>query len=422
MALSDLIGELKSSASDAFLPFVRGVGSGASMGLHKYPAAAGMVLLNQLLEKNPQLTMSEALQLINEQQQTDRQNNPVASYGGEIAGSIVPGVGMVGKAANAVARGTTSVLAPVATATAMGAGQGAVSAFNERQNLDDAPMGAGLGALGGLAGGSLQTVANKVGRWAGTSAQKKAADQSYEAANKATKKMAAHEERARELIETRQNLVLEKLAQKGDVSVDFLRNAVKTDPEMAAGVAQKVAEGVKKDRLIQKELNLHRRAQASYRANLGNESRAREFLTFANDRANPDALVLERMAETGRTPVKTLIDNVVSPRAMGGPVPLGMLGGGALGGIYDLYRGGNGWSGALTGSLTGGAIMAKPALISAAAGTTRATGATMPLAEAGRLALPTFTAGAGEGPDEFEEYLRKPAQAEADEFEQYRRR
>ena len=136
--LRDLLKELKEGA----LPAVRGVGSGASLGFVKYPSAALMVLMDQVMAKNPNLTMSEALQLINEQQASDRENNPVASYGGEVLGSLVPGA--------AAARVATTLPAAIGA----GAAQGAAAGFNERQDLGDAGVGALLGTAG-VAGGRM---------------------------------------------------------------------------------------------------------------------------------------------------------------------------------------------------------------------------------------------------------------------------
>ncbi len=124
------------------LATVRGFGSGASMGLHKYPAAAMMMMLDQMVG-NGQLSHREAMDIINQQQQEDRARYPVASYGGEIAGAFVPGA--------AAARGITSL----GGAMRAGAGMGAVQGYNEQQRPMDAATGAALGGALPAAGHAI---------------------------------------------------------------------------------------------------------------------------------------------------------------------------------------------------------------------------------------------------------------------------
>lgn len=129
MALKDLINELKQGT----MPFVRGLGTSATLGAIKYPSAALMVLIDQVRAENPRLSFKEALELVNAQQATDRAEAPIASLAGETLGSLAPGVG--------AARVATTLPA----ALGAGAAQGAVAGFNERQDIGDAGLTALLG-------------------------------------------------------------------------------------------------------------------------------------------------------------------------------------------------------------------------------------------------------------------------------------
>lgn len=156
--------ELAGGVKQGFLPAIRGVGTGASMGLHKYPAAGIMKALDYLMGEG-KMTYAEALEAINAQQQEDRDENPVASYGGQIVGSLSPagaarsaGIGI----AKAVPNTIGGLMKSVAGAGAVGAGQGAISGFNENQDLTEAGLGAGLGAILGGAGQAISGLGSKV--------------------------------------------------------------------------------------------------------------------------------------------------------------------------------------------------------------------------------------------------------------------
>lgn len=143
MALRDLLTEFKKSV----LATARGIGIGGSLGLIKYPAASTMVLVDKLMADNPQLTFDQALDAINQQQARDRAERPLAAYGSEIAGALVPGV--------ALARTATTIPAAIGG----GVAQGALSGFNEAQQLQDAGIGAvagGVLAPAGMVAGKAQ--------------------------------------------------------------------------------------------------------------------------------------------------------------------------------------------------------------------------------------------------------------------------
>lgn len=168
---------------DAFLPFVRGVGTGATMGLHKYPSAGIMMALDKLMGEG-NLSFGEALQVINDQQANDRETNPVASYGGQVVGSLVPAGNMVRAGANIarmVPAGAVGMATGIGSGAVIGAGQGAIGGFNERQDLGDAAIGAGLGTVLGGASSTLGAVGNKAIR----ETARKVAERHYGQANAA---------------------------------------------------------------------------------------------------------------------------------------------------------------------------------------------------------------------------------------------
>lgn len=165
MALRDLLGELKENT----LTTARSVGTGASLGFVKYPAASVMMLADRVMADNPQLTFRQALALINEQQQRDRAERPVAAFGGEIAGSLVPGAGLV--------RAGTSLPGAIGTGAAMGA----AGAYNENQEPNAILPGAAFGAVGGGAGRLVQSGQEKAVRFAASRVGAQRADEAAQA-------------------------------------------------------------------------------------------------------------------------------------------------------------------------------------------------------------------------------------------------
>lgn len=165
MSLRDLLGELKENA----LATARGIGTGATAGFIKYPAASVMMLVDRVMADNPQLTFREALSLINEQQQTDRAERPVAAYGGEIAGALVPGAGLV--------RAGTSLPGAIGA----GAALGGAGAYNENQDPNAILPGMAFGAAGGGAGRLLQSGQEKAVRFAAGRVGAQRADEAAQA-------------------------------------------------------------------------------------------------------------------------------------------------------------------------------------------------------------------------------------------------
>lgn len=136
---------------------VRGFGNSALLGLQKYPAAALMAAASKISGETG-LPLKDAFKLaletINDQQTNDRQEYRAASTLGELAGLAVPGVNAA-RAVTNISRlvpGTAGRVLTAGGAGAVGAGQGAIAGFNERQDLGDAALGAGAAALGGVVG------------------------------------------------------------------------------------------------------------------------------------------------------------------------------------------------------------------------------------------------------------------------------
>lgn len=131
----------------------RGVISGGSVGLSKYPAAAMMLMMDQsgLTEqvKRGKLTWNEALTLLEEQQARDYAENPKATIAGNLAGAGALGL-------------LTSGASTIPAAMAVNAGLGGVQGYTQKEDLTDAAIGAGVGAVAGGATKGIQTGVSKL--------------------------------------------------------------------------------------------------------------------------------------------------------------------------------------------------------------------------------------------------------------------
>ena len=141
MTLNDVI--------DGVLPAVRGFGNGASLGTLRYPAAAGMMLLDRAVGDG-KLTYQQALAEIRAQDAEDTEQHPYARTGGEIAGTVLNSVG------------TGGGVLQVAGRTALAGG---VQGFTGREGMDNAAQdtlaGAAVGGtLGALAGTGQKVLGN----------------------------------------------------------------------------------------------------------------------------------------------------------------------------------------------------------------------------------------------------------------------
>lgn len=224
---------------DSGLAGVRGFGTGASMGVVKYPAAGLMLALDRLVGEG-RLSPGEALQLINEQQQADRTEHPYASYGGEIAGSIAMPGAAGARAATNIAKMTTSRAVPILSTGVIGAGQGAIAGFNERQNLDDAAVGAGVGGVFGAGANMTQQALNKATRAAAARTATVARNQAQVAREAASTRLSALQQAAqadpknvslRELVKAEARSVkgFEQSARKSTDAIRTLRNPRMSD-------------------------------------------------------------------------------------------------------------------------------------------------------------------------------------------------
>lgn len=145
-------GDIAEDLSGGGMAALRGFGTGASMGLVKYPSALVMKMLDAFMGQG--MTWSEAIDAINRQQQQDREQNPIATAGGELAGALVAPVPGLGTAKATTTLGKLGL--STAKGAATGAIQGGVSSFNENQSLDEAGKGAIAGATLGALGGAAQ--------------------------------------------------------------------------------------------------------------------------------------------------------------------------------------------------------------------------------------------------------------------------
>ncbi len=139
-----------SELMSGILPAVRGVGQGAMLGLQRYPAAAGMTLLDRLVGEG-KLTYEEALALIREQDVQDVENYPKARIGGEIVGSV----------ANALGTGGAGLARTVGRTALQGGVQGFTQNAGFDNTLRDVGQGAAIGGAFGLAGGGLELAKTK---------------------------------------------------------------------------------------------------------------------------------------------------------------------------------------------------------------------------------------------------------------------
>ena len=164
MALRDVLNQLKEDA----LVTARGIGTGATAGFIKYPAASVMVLADRLTAANPQLSYREALGLINEQQKADRERGSLAALGGELVGGLVPGAGL--------ARAGS-----LPAAIAGGAALGGAGAYNEAQDPNAILTGAAFGGVLGGAGRVAQNAQEKAVRFATARVGAQRADEAAQA-------------------------------------------------------------------------------------------------------------------------------------------------------------------------------------------------------------------------------------------------
>lgn len=361
MALRDLLDQIKTKAVEGALPAIRGAGVGATLGLVK-PASAGLMYAIDRLMGEGKLTMSEAMQLINEQQAADRAQQPIASYGGEAVGSLLPAITGGGAIAN-IARIGGRGLAPAATRiggqAAIGAGQGGIAAYNENQDLGEAALGAAVGAPLALLGQGGQAGVNALVR---RSAQNVAREREQSAIASA--------------LQARQQ-------------IDSL---------------------LSKPRLTPSEIKLVQRLKKRESGYVQSANTGAEAVKTLQDRALTDAQALE-LAGTSSQMMKDVIGNTIGPRSMGanfGAIGLGALGGAGIGSML-----GNPELGALLGAAGGGTVpklklasLAKvPQSLAPAAGL-----ATSQAARMGATALP-------KAEEDFSQYFQP--EGEQEDFGQY---
>jgi hypothetical protein len=128
----------------------RGLGSGVSLGLTKYPAAALLMGTRALTGYGgPENTYQAALQEVSEQEKQMEAESPLVYGGGKLAGSMM------------LLPGTGGAVLPMMGRTAA---MGGVSGFTEEEQLSDALTGAAIGA--GTAGvlGGLSTLGRQAGK------------------------------------------------------------------------------------------------------------------------------------------------------------------------------------------------------------------------------------------------------------------
>jgi polyhydroxyalkanoate synthesis regulator phasin len=164
---------------------LEGFGKGLTMGYlpeiqaATYPAfeAVGEMITGKDL---PDETYETRRQENIERQLKQREENPVASYGGEMAGFVVPGMGIakgVGAAKGAMGLGrAATTLGKAGTLAAEGAAMGAIAKpegeDSAAQRFENALVGGAFGAALPIAGKALKTGAKAVARGAGTGIRK----------------------------------------------------------------------------------------------------------------------------------------------------------------------------------------------------------------------------------------------------------
>ena len=141
MTLNDVI--------NGIMPAWRGYTSGLTLGTHRYPAAAAMVLADKAVGDG-KLTYEQALAEIRAQDAADMEEHPYARAGGEVAGTVLNSAGGAGGALRVAGR----------TALA-----GGVQGFTGREGMENAGQdtltGAAVGgALGAAAAGGQKALVN----------------------------------------------------------------------------------------------------------------------------------------------------------------------------------------------------------------------------------------------------------------------
>lgn len=136
------------SIFDNAVAALRGVGTGASAGMLRYPVAAGIAALDKATGGQRPIgeMYADALAAQRSIDAEDQRNTPLARLAGEIGGGLV----------TAVATGGGSIPAQIGRTTALGA----LSGFSQNEGLEntarDVALGGTIGAVSGVAGAGLQ--------------------------------------------------------------------------------------------------------------------------------------------------------------------------------------------------------------------------------------------------------------------------
>jgi len=136
------------------LSTARGMAKGVTAGASRPVSSFLMVGLDKLVGEG-KLTRQEALSILDEQEAADVAANPVLYKGAEMAGAVGLGSRL------AALRGGTTAKGMIG----FGAGTGAVSGFSEKEQLEDALKGAGIGAtLSLLPAGASKLINDRIAR------------------------------------------------------------------------------------------------------------------------------------------------------------------------------------------------------------------------------------------------------------------